>query len=92
MGKFNFFKDDAVTNAKSGTDQQYHVGESYIKKITKIHNDAVDAGKFIQLGEDNPMLTLMYEGHGLKKFKGKFNFTPTVKGIIKKDHDIGANL
>lgn len=69
LGKFNFFRDDAITNAKPGTNQQYHVGESYIKKNTKT-----------------------YEGHGLKKFKGKFNFTATVKGIVKKDHDIGAKL
>lgn len=92
LGKFNFFRDDAITNAKPGTNQQYHVGESYIKKNTKTYNDAVDSGKFIQLGEDNPMLTLAYEGHGLKKFTGKFEFTPTIKGIVKKDHDIGAKL
>jgi hypothetical protein len=34
----------------------------------------------------------MYEGHGLKKFKGKFNFTPSDRGLIKKDVEAGDKV
>ena len=99
MGKFNFtkankldsFKPDAITSLKSGQQITAPMGEGYYDYFTKVHNDAVKDGKMLQLDEDNPILNLAYEGHGLKKFKGKFNFTPTHAGVIKSDYIKGQN-